>query len=115
MNFLHSAKNCDEYKNFISFLLSFTAKNKKRKRKSKKNKKDKNSTESQANNTPRPKGDIPLEDASTAEYKAKEFLKAWNKDKTNWKFVKTRQNWLVHHLYNPEKVRLVISLKLQLF
>lgn len=111
MNFLHSAKNCDEYKNFISFLLSFTAKNKKRKRKSKKNKKDKNSTESQ----PRPKGDIPLEDASTAEYKAKEFLKAWNKDKTNWKFVKTRQNWLVHHLYNPEKVRLLISLKLLLF
>lgn len=79
-------------------------KNKKRKRKSKKNKKDKNSPESQANDTPRPKGDIPLEDASTAEYKAKEFLKAWNKDKTNWKFVKTRQNWLVHHLYNPEKI-----------
>lgn len=81
-----------------------TKSKKKRKRKSKKNKKDKNSTVSQENITPRPKGDIPLEDASTAEYKAKEFLKTWNKDKTNWKFVKTRQNWLVHHLYDPKKI-----------
>lgn len=75
-------------------------KKRKRKRKAKKNEKAEETTVK----TPRPKGEIPLEDTSTAEYKAKQFLKTWRKDKANWKFVKARQNWLVHHMYNPEKV-----------
>ena len=91
---------------FCIFLLFTVNQNKKKhKKKSKKKENVNNSKVKQAEKTPRPKGDIPFEDVSTAEYRAREFLKTWHKDKANWKFIKARQNWLIHHMYNPEKVR----------
>ena len=33
---------------------------------------------------------------------AREYLRCWKEDKTNWKFNKTRQTWLLKNLFLPE-------------
>ncbi|CAI9726312.1 Hypothetical predicted protein [Octopus vulgaris] len=52
----------------------------------------------------KPKEMILGEDEATTEKKAKQFLNVWYTNKTEWNFVKARQNWLVHHMYDPEKI-----------
>ena len=33
-----------------------------------------------------------------------EYLKQWKQDKSNWKFNKNTQSWIIRHMYDAEKV-----------
>ncbi|KAM9305498.1 protein cholesin [Gastrophryne carolinensis] len=35
---------------------------------------------------------------------ALQYLKSWSKKRSEWKFQKTRQTWLLMNMYDPEKV-----------
>ncbi|OCT61543.1 hypothetical protein XELAEV_18047570mg [Xenopus laevis] len=35
---------------------------------------------------------------------ALQYLKSWSKKHEEWKFQKTRQTWLLLHMYDPEKI-----------
>ncbi|XP_042559077.1 uncharacterized protein C7orf50 homolog [Clupea harengus] len=49
-------------------------------------------------------GEEKKEDQSKATEKALEYLSCWSERKSEWKFQKIRQTWLLQHMYDAEKV-----------
>lgn len=50
------------------------------------------------------KAEIKIKDTKMLKKKAINYLKLWKKDKSNWKFEKLRQIWLLQNMFNEAMV-----------
>ncbi|OMH86092.1 hypothetical protein AX774_g321 [Zancudomyces culisetae] len=75
----------------------------------KKKKRSKDETHEQSGNARKvTEEDLSLDDASGSHKASLRYLLQWKNSKEQWKFQKARQNWLLRHLYDSEKVPVVV-------
>ena len=55
------------------------------------------------------KQDAVCDETSKSAYHAVQYLTLWKNDRSNWKFKKTRQVWLLQNMYCKEKVLYVLD------